>query len=41
MGREHLFDKGIPSPAPGNGGVVTYFEGVYGRSFQAGASIGF
>lgn len=35
----NLFDKGIPFPAPAAGGVVTYFEGIYGRSFQASASI--
>lgn len=38
---DNLFDKGIPFPAPANGGVVTYFDAIYGRSFKASVSTKF
>lgn len=38
---DNLLDKGFPEPGPGNGGVITYFPAVIGRSYRVGAAIHF
>jgi outer membrane receptor protein involved in Fe transport len=38
---DNLFDTKPPSPVPAFGGSVTYFPGILGRYFRAGASVKF
>ena len=38
---DNLFQEKPPFPVPAAGGVVTYFPGVLGRYYRAGASISF
>lgn len=38
---DNIFDKGAPFPVPANGGTVTYFDGIFGRSFRFGSSVKF
>jgi outer membrane receptor protein involved in Fe transport len=38
---DNLFDTKPPFPVPADGGSVTYFTGILGRYFRAGASIKF
>ena len=38
---DNLFDTKPPFPSPAGGGVVSYFPGVLGRYFRAGASVKF
>jgi outer membrane receptor protein involved in Fe transport len=34
---DNVFDTKQPFPVPGNGGTVTYFDGIRGRYFRFGA----
>ncbi len=38
---DNVFDTKPPFPAPGGGGRVTYFDGILGRFFKAGATVRF
>jgi iron complex outermembrane recepter protein len=38
---DNVFDTKQPFPVPGNGGTVTYFDGIRGRYFKFGAGIKF
>ena len=38
---DNIFDTKPPFPSPAGGGVVSYFPGVLGRYFRAGASVRF
>ena len=38
---DNVFDTKQPFPVPGNGGTVTYFDGIRGRYFRAGARVKF
>ena len=38
---DNVFDTKPPYPSPANGGAVSYFPGILGRYFRAGASIKF
>ena len=38
---DNVFDTRQPFPVPGNGGTVTYFDGIRGRYFRAGARVKF
>jgi outer membrane receptor protein involved in Fe transport len=38
---DNLFDTKPPFPVPAFGGSVTYFPGILGRYFRAGASVKF
>lgn len=38
---DNVFDTKPPFPVPANGGTVTYFDGIFGRSFRVGAGIRF
>jgi outer membrane receptor protein involved in Fe transport len=38
---DNIFDTKPPYPSPAGGGVVSYFPGILGRYFRAGASVRF
>jgi iron complex outermembrane recepter protein len=38
---DNIFDKGLPFPAPANGGTVPYIDGAIGRVFRFGAQLRF
>ena len=38
---ENVFDVNAPFPSPAGGGVVNYFDGIFGRSYQAGVTLTF
>ena len=38
---DNIFDQDPPFPVPGFGGTVTYFPGILGRYYRAGASVSF
>ena len=38
---DNVFDTKPPYPSPANGGAVSYFPGILGRYFRAGASVHF
>lgn len=38
---DNVFDTYAPFPVPAGGGTVTYFDGVFGRSFRVGAQVRF
>jgi outer membrane receptor protein involved in Fe transport len=38
---DNVFDTKQPFPVPGNGGTVTYYDGIRGRYFRFGAGVKF
>ena len=38
---DNIFNTGVPFPVPAFGGAVSYFPGLLGRYFRAGASVNF